>query len=349
VSTLGELCDLARRDVENGWLPACQLAVARDGEVVEFATFGAATDTTRFCIFSATKPIVASAVWMLMAEGRIDVADRVARVVPEFGTNGKGLVTIEQVMLHTSGFPNAHLVADGADRERRRAAFADWQLEWEPGTRFEYHGASAHWVLAELIERVTGLDYRDFVDARITTPLGIPRALGVPLDAQAVCADVVAAGAVPELGPHEATVNTVEFRAAGVPGSGAFMTAAELARFYQALLHDRAGLWDPVILADAKTNVRCDFDDPLMGVPAGRTLGLVRAGDDGKHILRYAIFGAHCSPDAFGHAGAHAQVGWADPASGISFAYLTNGMDSEMMREGIRSNALATVASALES
>ena len=57
------------------------------------------------------------------------------------------------------------------------------------------------------------------------------------------------------------------------------------------------------------------------------------AGDDGKHMLRYAIFGADCSPGSFGHAGAHAQVGWADPATGISFVYLTNAVDSDMMRE----------------
>ena len=55
-----------------------------------------------------------------------------------------------------------------------------------------------------------------------------------------------------------------------------------------------------------------------------------------------------CSPGSFGHAGAHGQVGWADPASGISFAYLTNGVDADMMREGIRRNALASLAASLE-
>ena len=102
------------------------------------------------------------------------------------------------------------------------------------------------------------------------------------------------------------------------------------------------------MLRDAKTHVRCTFDDPLMGVPVNRTLGLVLAGDDGKHMLRYAIFGAGCSPGSFGHAGAHAQVGWADPATGISFAYLTNGVDTDMIREAMRSNALASLAASLE-
>ena len=86
----------------------------------------------------------------------------------------------------------------------------------------------------------------------------------------------------------------------------------------------------------------------MLGVPVQRTLGLVCAGDDGKHQLRYAIFGADCSPGSFGHAGANAQVGWADPASGISFAYLTNGVDIDVMRAALRSNRLSTLASALE-
>jgi hypothetical protein len=82
--------------------------------------------------------------------------------------------------LHTSGFPNAVMRdTDGTDAARRRAQFAQWRLEWEPGTRFVYHAAVAHWVLADLIERVTGSDYRDFIEARVCAPLGLPRVLGL--------------------------------------------------------------------------------------------------------------------------------------------------------------------------
>ena len=93
--------------------------------------------------------------WLLIGEGLIDPARRVAEYVPEFAANGKGDVTVEQVMLHTAGFPNAPMKeVDGADPARRRERFAAWELEWEPGTRFEYHGSSAQWVLADLIERL---------------------------------------------------------------------------------------------------------------------------------------------------------------------------------------------------
>ena len=88
-------------------------------------------------------------------------------------------------MLHTSGFPNAPMLAvEGADATARRARFATWELEWEPGTRFEYHAASAHWVLADLIERVTGEDFRDLIERRVCAALGLPRLLGIRADEQ---------------------------------------------------------------------------------------------------------------------------------------------------------------------
>ena len=137
--SLDELLGAAQRLVDTGVTPACQLAVARDGELLAFETFGAATNDSQFCAFSATKPIVASMVWLLIGEGSIAPEQRVADLVPEFATNGKDAITLDQVLLHTAGFPNAPLDHLGADPDARRAAFARWTLEWEPGTRFEYH------------------------------------------------------------------------------------------------------------------------------------------------------------------------------------------------------------------
>src|SRR3954451_18648673 len=112
-------------------------------------------------------------------------------------------------------------------------------------------------------------------------------------------------------------------------------------------MHESHELLARALLHDVTKNIRCTFDAPLMGVPVNRTLGLVLAGDDGKHILRYAIFGTDNSPRSFGHAGIHAQVGWADPETGISFAYLNNAITSDLMRSGIRANRLSSIAAAL--
>jgi CubicO group peptidase (beta-lactamase class C family) len=101
------------------------------------------------------------------------------------------------------------------------------------------------------------------------------------------------------------------------------------------------------VLDDALNNVRCVLPDNLLNVPVNRTLGLVRAGDDGQHFARYGSFGVSNSPRSVGHAGAHMQVGWADPTTGISFAYCTNGIDSDVMREAVRGLRLSDLAAAL--
>jgi len=80
---------------------------------------------------------------------------------------------------------------------------------------------------------------------------------------------------------------------------------------------------------------------------ATRLAALVVAGDDGQHALRYASFGEGNSPSAFGHAGVQGQIGWADPATGVSFAYAQNGMSSDLVQAGRRAFILSTHAAGL--
>ncbi|MGZ8735066.1 MAG: serine hydrolase domain-containing protein, partial [Acidimicrobiia bacterium] len=176
-----DLLDRARREVDEGHLPSCQIALARGGELELFETLGDATDDSRYVVFSCTKAFVAGAMWALIGDGTVDVRKRVVEFIPEFAPNGKDVITVEQVMLHTSGFPHAPLgPPDWFTREGRVETFAKWHLNWEPGTAYEYHATSAHWVLAEIIERVTGTDFRDVVQQRVTDPAGLPRVLGIP-------------------------------------------------------------------------------------------------------------------------------------------------------------------------
>src|SRR5262249_51769629 len=91
------LRERARREVDEGLLPSCQLAVALEGEVVESFACGElpAGEATRYVIFSATKAIVAAAIWQLLGEGRLALDDPVAKHVGEFATHGKDGVTVE--------------------------------------------------------------------------------------------------------------------------------------------------------------------------------------------------------------------------------------------------------------
>ena len=358
---LDELRTRVRREIDSGLLPSCQYALAKDGQLAAFETLGGAGPDTRYVIFSATKAFVAATAWLLIGEGGLDIELRVADYIPEFASNGKGVVTVEQVMLHTSGFPRAPLGPPAwADRERRLEAFGRWRLNWEPGTAYEYHPTSAHWVLAELVERVSGRDYRDVVHERVTGALGLPRVLGIAPDDQRGVAELELSGepaspdelmeifGVRELPVTEVTdaallsFNEPDVRAVGVPGGGGIATAATVALFYQALLHDPELLWDAEVLADATGRVRNNLPDPLLGVTANRALGVVVAGDDGNANRRG--FGHTQSPRTFGHNGAGGQIAWADPESGLSFCYVTNGRDLNPIREGRRGIGLSSRA-----
>ena len=126
-------------------------------------------------------------------------------------------------------------------------------------------------------------------------------------------------------------------------------TAADLALFYQALLNDGKALdgsriWQSEMLLEARRIRTGGLIDPIRGITANRALGIVIAGHDGKGNLRG--FGRTNSPQTFGHPGFGGQIGWADPVTGISFAYLTNGYDRNDLREGRRSVALSSLAGA---
>ena len=113
------------------------------------------------------------------------------------------------------------------------------------------------------------------------------------------------------------------------------MTAATLALFYQGLLHNPDTLWNPEVLGDGVGNVRCTLPDPLMNLPANRTLGVVIGAGFG------ATWGK--SPTAFGWPGAGGQIGFAEPATGISFAFLQMG-DTDQLSQFVRGTKMSNLA-----
>ena len=348
----GRLADLRGRlqhAIDKGPLPSLQVALARHGKLAFFETFGNANSSTRYNIFSCTKPLVASAIWYLMGHGLLDVSERVSRYIPLFSERGKQDITVEQVLCHTSGFPHAALDAPAWwTRQGRLDKMREWTLDWIPGSQMEYHSLSAHWVLAELIEAITGEDYRIYLQTCVIDPLGLGSLhLGLPPEKQKNIAAVELVGTPPspqevrELFGREIRLpdlaqqsllmfNKPEVRQLGVPGGGAIGTAADLALFYQALMYNPDGLWRPDVLADATGRVRVNYADAITGAPANRGLGVVIAGS-GKYLSHRGM-GTTVSPRAFGHPGAGGQVAWGDPQSGISFCLLTGGIDANLLR-----------------
>ena len=363
VEKVEALLQRAGKEVDDGLLPAAQLAIAREGEVVLQQSYGSAQDDSLICVFSATKAITSAAAWLLFQQGELAEEERVADVVPEFATKDKDYVTVGQLFSHTAGFPHAPFAPlDWDDKDKRYARFAKWWLNWDPGSRFEYHASSSMWIIAEIIERRSGETYRDFVRSQVIEPLQLQDlyvGLPTPQNPRALPCVYVGEAMTPQeykdLGmrvPPETEVtesailsfNTPEVRAVGVPGGGAFATASAMTLFYQALLHggnSHASPWSMQTLLDARRVRSGDFTDLLFKKPANRALGLIISGDKSRN---FRGFGKTNSPEAFGHNGAGGQLVWADPATGISFTYLTPGHDRNSVRQGSRGVAISSLA-----
>ncbi|MBK7127473.1 MAG: beta-lactamase family protein [Dehalococcoidia bacterium] len=358
----------AKRDVDDGTLKSAQVAVARHGKLAGLRTYGTvqhggverevpATDRTLYTIFSCTKAIVGAATWTVCEDGLLRIEEKVSDIIPEFGTNGKENITVEQVMLHIGGFPLAPMAATEWDnRERRLSRFAQWRLNWEPGSKFEYHATSAHWVLAEIIERKTGKDFRAYVRERILDPMGLDDFyVGLPAAEGGRVADVrhlvpptPPPGGWGEVTPDAIkTFNRPEVRAVGVPGGGGVGGAAQLAMFYQPLVNGgmTAGgtrvMKAETIEWATKVRTKEHHRDPLFNVPVNRALTVVVAGGDGNTHIRG--FGKTTSARAFGHGGAGGQIGWGDPETGISVGYTTDGFVGDVL-QGRRGVAISSLA-----
>lgn len=361
---LNDLLLRVRKEVDEGLLPSAQVAIARRGKLAAFATFGDATNDSLYCVFSSTKAITSAAGWLLIQDGKLKMDELVKDIIPEFGTNGKDVITVEQLYTHTAGFPSAPFrPTDWSDKAMRSKRYRQWRLNWEPGSRFEYHPTSSMWVIAEIIERRSGQGFTDFVRSRIADPLSLPAMyVGLPEDQHHRAKNIVHVGEPmtdeeydklgtkrPPVGEvNEVTLtsfNTSDVRKVGVPGGGGFMSAAELALFYQGLLHGRCvdgeEVWSREILDFGTRVITGDLTDPMTGKAINRALGVVVAGDDSRN---FRGFGHTNSPLAFGHGGAGGQIAWADPKTGISLGYCTNGHDRHPMHVGRRGISISNRA-----
>lgn len=327
---LAHLDQLINRHIEQGRYPGAQIALARHGKLALFRTYGRAstdpareaTDETLFLLFSNTKVITTAALWSLIEEGLVSVTDRVADHIAAFAARGKDGITIFQVATHTAGFPSGNCTREAwADHAQMRREVCDFSLEWTPGTRLQYHPRAAHLTIAMILEAVTGKDYRDVIRERVLAPLGLENDVfvGVPRALQSRCAEVYAPA------DGETRDNSPEFREAGLPHGGGFATARGMAAFYQTLANKgRLGdvrLFSPRLVEFVTRNHTGEMPDAYMGeIPMHRGIG--------PHVRGLSPnirgLGTLAHPDTFGHGGVGSSYCWADPVSGVSFAYVTN-------------------------
>ena len=139
------------------------------------------TQDTIVNVWSTTKCVLSLAALMLVDRGELDVHAPVGDYWPEFSAKGKKDVAVRHLMSHTSGVPaweQPFSIKDMYDWEtacERLAAQRPW---WEPGTASGYHAANQGHLVGEVIRRITGRTFKQFVAEQIAGPLGADFQIG---------------------------------------------------------------------------------------------------------------------------------------------------------------------------
>lgn len=136
-----------------------------------------------FRLGSITKQFTAVAILMLAEQGKLRLDQKVSETLPDYPKAQGEKVRIDHLLSHTSGIPSYTGIPEFWKHERKDlsaaemfAFFAELPLEFTPGERFEYSN-SGYYVLGQIIEKVSGESYADFVEKHIFTPAGMTASL----------------------------------------------------------------------------------------------------------------------------------------------------------------------------
>ena len=237
---------IVEKAIEEGQAPGAVLIVGHDGQVVYRKAFGdrsvlpqreAMTVDTIFDIASLTKVVATTtAVMQLIGKGEIRANDPVAKYIPEFAQNGKGDVTIRELLTHFSGLDeDLDLSQPWEGKENAfRMAYADKPI-YAPGARFLYSDINFI-VLGALVERVSEMPLDEYCEKNIFRPLGMTHTRFLPPSSW------LSKIAPTQFDEHDHMLHGVVHdptarRMGGVAGhAGVFSTADDLAKFAQFLL-----------------------------------------------------------------------------------------------------------------
>ncbi|HEX9887909.1 MAG TPA: serine hydrolase domain-containing protein [Nitriliruptorales bacterium] len=297
--------------------------------------------------FSTTKGVISTLLHRLVEQGLLTWDDRVADHWPDFAAAGKEGVTIRHVLTHTAGLhavrPLVSEVEELLDHRHMATLLAKAAPRPEPGAAPGYHGLTYGWLVAGLIEHVTGRDVRDVLREDLAEPMELDGLFfGAPEDQRGRLARLF-----PGVTPAGLAIERLALRAerfdrtrslveallvdgfekivfdpsnriydAAMPAVNGVFTARSLAKLYGALANrGQVGglrLLQPETVTEIGRVQRRERDY-VLGLPMRWRLGYHQAFTLGRR-QNYA----------FGHFGYGGSGAWADPRTGLSLAFVTN-------------------------
>lgn len=247
--------------VEDGLIPGAVLVIGRGSTVLHEAAFGERapgvpmTIDTVFDIASVTKSVATGAsVAKLMERGALKATDRVDAILPnlvpkDFGGESRP-ITVEHLLLHTSGLapanPLADFEGDGDALETAIRVFAARPLRSLPGETFAYSDLG-YLLLGKIVETASGESLDAFARREIFEPLGMTSTSFGPLDEERLLRTAPTEPGTPLGVVHDPRARAV----GGVAGhAGVFSTAHDLGR-YCALMSGAMGEESPGLAGDS--------------------------------------------------------------------------------------------------
>ncbi len=329
------------------------------GGVADRKTGAPWTRDTVGIVFSCTKGATALCAHVLASRGKLDLDAPVAELWPEFASNGKERVTTRMMLDHSSAVPALReAVKDSGPYEwdymtERLAAEAPF---WEPGTRNGYHGFTFGWTVGEMVRRASGQSLGTFFREEIAGPLGLDFWIGLPEEIEPRVAPIIPFAYKAEQAKTPFMIdlatrrdspaalfyfnvgawrtggaNTRAGRAAEIGAANGVTNARGLAGLYAPLANGGGRLVDAATLARMGEVSMATHDDATLRIPTRFAPGFMKSMDNRRRSIGASLFG----PDvdsvilgsaAFGHVGAGGSLGFADPATGLSFGYTMSRM-----------------------
>ena len=340
----------------------CSVAVYHKGKLVVDLVAGWAdraktkeyADDALQVVFSTTKGVTATAVAMCVERGLLSYELPVAHYWPEFAQNGKGNVTVAQLLSHQAGLYTVerHMeLEEILHWNTITAELAGMAPLWEPGTEHGYHALTFGWLAGELIRRVDGRGVGQFIQEEIAGPLGVEIYVGLPEALENRVVPLLQgrdpnAPAQPEteearqvrelleqfMGPNtpggkalslsgswtgEGLFNRSDVLRAEIPAANGATNARSLAAMYAALQHPVNGvqlLSGAMREAAFTVQTPANEADKCLVVPTSFAMGYMAASD----------FTPYAGEGSCGHPGFGGSVAFLQPQRELAFGYAMN-------------------------
>jgi len=177
-----EIDDYVKSQMQRQHIPAISIAVIKDGSLIKAERYGLADiehgiparPDTVFKIGSVSKQFIATGIMLLVQDGRVAPGDKVSKHLAGTPSTWQE-ITLRHLLTHTSG-----LVREGPgfapykrqpDIDVIKTAYP-LPLQFKPGDKYEYSNVG-YFVLAEIIHKVSGKPWGDFLTERVFAPLGM--------------------------------------------------------------------------------------------------------------------------------------------------------------------------------